>query len=144
MIIIFDLDGTLADITHRTHLITNGNNRWDEFYKQCIYDAPNMPIVEIYKTLQKSGKYTMAILSGRSEVVKKETKRWLKENFIKYNILKMRPKGDYTPDEILKLKWLFKIRDKEMIACVFEDRDKVVNMWREQGITCLQVGKGDF
>jgi len=27
---------------------------------------------------------------------------------------------------------------------VFDDRDKVVNMWRENGIPCLQVAPGNF
>ena len=144
MIIIFDLDGTLADIEYRRHLVTNGNTDWDKFYKLCVNDAPNMPVVEIYKTLQKSGKYTMAILSGRGEIAKKETTEWLKENYIKYDILKMRPKGDYTPDEILKLGWLKELQEEEMIICVFDDRQKVVDMWRKQGLICLQVAKGDF
>jgi len=144
MVIIFDLDGTLADIEHRRHLVTDGNVDWDNFYKLCIDDSPNMPIVELYKTLQKSGKYTMTIFSGRGEIAKKETKKWLKDNFIKYDILKMRPKGDYTPDEILKLGWLKELQQKEMIMCVFDDRKKVVDMWRKQGLICCQVAKGDF
>lgn len=33
---------------------------------------------------------------------------------------------------------------RERIAMVFDDRDKVVAMWRRQGLTCLQVAPGDF
>jgi len=27
---------------------------------------------------------------------------------------------------------------------VFDDRDKVVKMWRNQGLRCCQVAEGDF
>ena len=40
MNVIFDLDGTLADIRHRRPLVENGNNNWDEFFKQCVNDIP--------------------------------------------------------------------------------------------------------
>ena len=33
---------------------------------------------------------------------------------------------------------------KEDIFCIFDDRDKVVKMWREEGLTCMQVAPGDF
>jgi hypothetical protein len=28
--------------------------------------------------------------------------------------------------------------------CTFDDRDKVVKMWRDNGIICFQVAPGDF
>ena len=34
--------------------------------------------------------------------------------------------------------------DKKRLICIFDDRNKVVNMWRSLGITCLQVANGDF
>jgi hypothetical protein len=49
----------------------------------------------------------------------------------------------FISDEILKENWLFDI-GKKNIMCVFDDRDKVVNMWRRNGLTCLQVADGDF
>ena len=53
--------------------------------------------------------------------------------------------GSFTPDDVLKKEWL----DQETAAghevmCVFDDRDKVVKMWRENGISCFQVAEGNF
>jgi hydroxymethylpyrimidine pyrophosphatase-like HAD family hydrolase len=143
MVVIFDLDGTLANIEHRRHLVTNGNNQWDKFYKECINDEVNPVVSLICKTLKKSG-FNIAILSGRSDIVKEETIKWLKDNYIEYDYLYMRKKDDYTPDEKLKEKWLRKLRNEEMVLCIFDDRQKVVDMWREQGFVCFQVAKGDF
>jgi len=143
MIIIFDLDGTLANIEHRRHLVSNGSNRWDEFYAECVNDDVNMPVVNLCKTLY-DGEYKIFILSGRSNAVRKETELWLAKNYIKYHKLYMRPEKDYTPDQELKLRWLREVEKMGLIHSVFDDRDKVVKMWREQELTCFQVAEGNF
>jgi len=119
MIIIFDLDGTLANNDKRKYLVEEGNHNWDKFYEDCINDTPNMPVVMIYKILQAQQNTKMVILSGRSEIVKEETIEWLTDNKIFYEILKMRPIGDNTPDEELKRKWLNELREEEIILCIF-------------------------
>jgi hypothetical protein len=59
--------------------------------------------------------------------------------------LVMRKDGDYTPAEVLKRSWLQDgTIDKSRVACVFDDRDKVVGMWREEGLACFQVAPGGF
>jgi len=39
---------------------------------------------------------------------------------------------------------LFPDDKRKDILCVFDDRQKVVDMWRKNGITCFQVNYGDF
>ena len=57
----------------------------------------------------------------------------------------MRKENDYSPDNELKESWLKEQLGKGIkIHGVFDDRDKVVAMWRRYGITCFQVASGDF
>ena len=56
----------------------------------------------------------------------------------------MRPERNFRPDEPLKLEWLNNMDWKDNVEAVFDDRDKVVNMWRENGLTCMQVAYGNF
>lgn len=59
--------------------------------------------------------------------------------------LRMREHGDYTPDNELKKKWLDQARAQERPPqLVFDDRQKVVDMWRAEGVPCFQVAPGDF
>jgi len=145
--VIFDLDGTLANIDHRRHLVTNGNSNWDKFHQECIHDTVVNPVKQIFDLLQKHG-YQMWIFSGRSRAVEPETMGWLYKYDIYYHHLIMRNEGDYMSDVDLKRKWLniyFPTEDdRSNILCVFDDRQKVVDMWREEGLVCLQVAKGDF
>lgn len=142
MIVIFDLDGTLANIEHRKHLIEREEPQWDDFYKACVNDSPNETVIKMFNLLRDNGN-VMVIFSGRGDVVRKETYQWLRKHGVQPDVLLMRPEGDFTPDNELKRNWL-KILNKKDVACVFDDRDKVVKMWRDEGLTCFQVAEGNF
>jgi hydroxymethylpyrimidine pyrophosphatase-like HAD family hydrolase len=151
-IVIFDLDGTLADIEDRRKLSTreNGKIHWGMFFdpKNIAMDLPNLPVIETFKALQSAG-FKCIIFSGRGSATRTATVEWLSKFDIKPDILKMRPINSFTPDEILKRDWLNSLESeygitKEDILCIFDDRDKVVKMWREEGLTCMQVAPGAF
>ena len=151
--VIFDLDGTLADIEARRKLATKptGKMDWDIFFAPQLIalDSPNTPVIETAKALAE--KYNIAIFSGRSKATKAVTMDWLDKHGVSFNILKMRPTSHpwkFMPDDKLKQHWLddlFPIDSKRHdIVCVFDDRQKVVDMWRDNGLTCMQVAPGNF
>lgn len=137
--VIFDLDGTLADIDHRLHFVKDGNKDWDGFYKACVDDKPKAAIIELALMCDDAG-HEIIISSGRSENVRAETESWLAKHGVVYKALLMRPNGSFVPDQIIKKLWLDQgaLGPKEDILFVVEDRDSMVKMWREQGLVCLQ------
>lgn len=142
--IIFDLDGTLADIDHRLHFIRGQKKRWHEFFQASIHDSPIPPIIELCNVLYAAA-YRIRIFTGRSEAVREGTIEWLHKHGVQYNSLTMRAEGNFTPDHELKAVWLEQILSEgEQILCAFDDRDQVVEMWRRRGLTCLQVAEGEF
>jgi hypothetical protein len=150
--VIFDLDGTLADITKRREMATkeNGKIDWDIFFtpENIWFDTPNEVVIQMAQML--SQKNRIVIFSGRSKGTKSETKRWLDKFDIPYDVIKMRPTSKdwmYMPDDELKQYWLdslFPGDKKDDILCVFDDRDKVVKMWRDNNLQCFQVANGNF
>ena len=147
--VIFDLDGTLALIDKRRELATiglNGKINWEIFFNpnNIQLDEPNIPVIKTFQAMKQAG-FRVGIFSGRDSISEKETKEWLTENGINWDFIKMRPQGDFTPDEILKKQWLDDELDQDhSVLCVFDDRDKVVKMWRENNIACFQVEYGNF
>ena len=142
-IIIFDLDGTLALIEHRQHHVRSAKKRWREFFAACVDDLPNEPLITLLRKLYAS--FEICIVSGRSDEVRPQTEAWLKRHNVPHHRLIMRRAGDYTADNILKIGWIHSgVILKDRILCVFDDRDKVVDMWRTAGIPCYQVAEGDF
>jgi len=56
----------------------------------------------------------------------------------------MRKDKDYRQDYMVKQDILDKHIDKSKVWVVLDDRDQVVQMWRRNGLTCLQVADGNF
>ena len=147
--VIFDLDGTLADITARKELATkpNGKLDWDVFFdpSNIKLDVPNSPVVKLAQMLAEDG-FTIIIFSGRSDKTKFTTRSWLSNNRIPFHKLVMRDSkiNHYTPDDILKKDMLDKYVDINDVFLVVDDRNKVVKMWRSLGLTVFQVADGNF
>lgn len=144
-VILFDIDGTLADIAHRRPFLDGDRPDWNKFNSHMGDDVPNTPVVELYRTLWDTEKYDLIIVSGRNEDFREITERWLVWNEIPFTQLLMRPSGDFRPDVEVKSDILAKIQSaKRDILFAVDDRQSVVDMWRRNGITCLQCDVGDF
>ncbi len=149
---IFDLDGTLALIDHRRHILDReSRDKWREFYAACDRDQPNGPVMQTMERLRHAGA-DIWFFSGRSDEVRDKTVAWLSHHtsFMTHEldgpILTMRTAGDYTADDVLKKKWLdgMLVDDRGRLVAAFDDRDRVVKMWRDAGVACFQVAPGDF
>lgn len=145
---IFDLDGTLALTEHRQHLVQKAHPNWDAFFEACDQDEPNIPVITTLQMIAQS-EYgpDVWIWSGRSDAVRAKTMKWLTDHYVFYvTNVRMREEGDHTPDDALKARWYDELSDgdKQRLVAIFDDRQKVVDMWREMGVACFQVAPGDF
>lgn len=143
MFVVFDLDGTLADGAHREHYVTRpvGEKDWRRYFAACYGDKPKRPIVDTLRALKAAG-HDVEIWTGRSNEVADKTTKWLADHGLDGIPMRSRANGDHTADDVLKAQWLDECSRKPNL--VFEDRARVVAMWRERGITCCQVAPGDF
>jgi predicted kinase len=148
--IIFDLDGTLADLDHRLHFIKNGNKDWPSFYKAIPQDEPIQPVIDMVRhfLFDHRNTYRIVFCSGRDVTYRAETVAWLKKHIYPFEVwydLLMRPANDTRPDDVVKQEMLDTLRrEGHDIWFVVDDRQRVVDMWRANGITCLQAAPGDF
>jgi predicted secreted acid phosphatase len=150
--VICDLDGTLCDISERRKFVNSTKKDWAAFScpENIAKDKPNNWCCELVKLL--SGNQTeILFVSGRmnSKGVDKCTIEWIK----KYTGLKaslgenlfMRNDADYRKDTDIKQEiYDTHIKGKYEILFALDDRKVVVDMWRENNLTCLQCDVGDF
>ena len=166
MLILFDIDGTLLDISHRLHLIeprapstarldqssgtvrahpTDGK-RWKEFRAPELkkLDSPITPVIFVMNALHYEG-YKVIIASGRIRSEETATRESL-EILVPYAQdipFFMRSDRDYRPDHEIKLDLLQKMRSSGYNPImVFDDRPSVIRMWRREGLLVADVGKG--
>ena len=144
-LVIFDLDGTLANGDHRVGHITKGSKDWKTYFAECGKDKLIPHTAALFYLIRRNPNYEVWIVSGRSDEVRSQTEYWLQNHSLLPDKLIMRPAGDYTNDDVLKASWVTTgVIPKERILMVFDDRDRVVKAWRKLGLPCFQVAEGDF
>lgn len=132
---IVDMDGTLA--------LMRGRSPYDE--SRVHEDLVNDDVAETVFMLAIKNGIHLIVMSARTEACRYATQQWLYDNRVLYDELYMRTVGDMRRDREVKYD-LFNehVRGKYDVLGVFDDRDQVVAMWRELGLTCFQVAPGDF
>lgn len=144
-VIIFDIDGTLADCEHRRYFLNETPPNWKSFNESMVTDCPKRDVVLLYHTLYDSNLYDIILLTGRYEEYRQVTENWLKSWQIPFNEIYMRKDGDNRKDAIIKEEILnILLSEGKQILFTVDDRQQVVDMWRKNGITCFQCDYGDF
>lgn len=130
---IVDIDGTLALLGDRS-----------PFNMKMVHaDKPNEPVIEVVQGLARTSK--IILVSGRDERAREATEAWMERWDVPFDALYMRRDRDFRPDQVVKAEILERdLLPKYDIRGVLDDRQKVVDMWRAHGLTCLQVAPGDF
>jgi len=140
-IVICDIDGTLADVSHRVHYINGNKKNWTKFFDSMVHDTKRENTAQLLDLTYKD--HPVVLVTGRPETHREQTEKWLEDNNINYYKLIMRDSNDWRPDYIVKeeiLKSYFNIDDIEM---VIDDRKSVISMWRRNGLKVINVGGQD-
>lgn len=137
--IIFDIDGTLADCTHRLHHIAGAHKNYDAFFSKAHLDVPILPIIRLCQTLHDEGQM-IVFVSGRPDNLRTVTENWLWE-YVGFNgPLFMRREGDRRPDYVVKCEILeYDLRRNGLEPWLaIDDRPQVIEKcWRAEGIKTL-------
>lgn len=143
-IIVFDIDGTLANVEHRRQFVATKPKNWAAWNAGMLKDTVHEDIVFILDTFRDTGD-TVILCSGRGEETREDTEWWLEDNHIRFEALFMRKAKDYRKDSIVKVELLQQIREQFGEPFLwFDDRTQVVEAIRAEGIRVLQVAPGDF
>lgn len=142
-IVIFDLDGTLADCEHRKKYLLQKPKDWNAFFAEAVHDTPIEPMRVLNRTLAESGKFCIYICTGRHEGMRVGTEAWLKKHEIEWDFLLMRREKDFRQDFTVKKEMLSQL-PAERVLFIIDDRNQAVEMWRREGFFCLQCADGDY
>ena len=142
--VIFDVDGTLADCDHRRHFVEGEKKNFDDFYDAMNADRIKDRIRGLCNMFYMNG-FHIIVCTGRPEKYAGVTERWLKEHGVFFHQLMCRPDHRrHEPDYKIKQDMLDFIKQTRDVHLAVDDRNQVVDMWRRNGITCLQCAEGNF
>ena len=83
-VVIFDIDGTLADVSERIHHIKKKPKDWDSFFKGIPQDKVIRSMVRLCNILYESG-IRIILCSGRSDEYRTETIKWMAQQGVRYH-----------------------------------------------------------
>ena len=148
-VFIFDIDGTVSNSAHRVHFVLCNPRKWKEFFAGQEDDPPHIGTCHIAKVLYSTG-HRILFFSARSEEHREVTIHWIQKwifpELPEWKISKMltlRKSKDRTNDNIIKKQWIqdfHKENPDNRILGIFEDRPRIIRMYRRLGYTVFDPG----
>ena len=142
--VICDIDGTIADVSHRVHHVKGEVKDWKSFFESMMDDTVREDVKDMLIEYQNQGKVILFV-SARPEDYREQTEHWLK-SFVTgvYPVsLLMRQRGDTRPDTEVKRDIYHKYLKDLDIFCVVDDRPCVIRMWEDLDLKVVDVGEGN-
>lgn len=133
--ILFDLENTISNSSHRMHLLHNCKHK--EFQDAFQYDSVNKNIKIFMESIYNEG-YKIVILTAKLTCYKLMVIKWLEENHIKYDELIMKP---ITMNEIsdLSFKEQYIKTNKKNIMFAYNDVGIECAIFAKNNIPCLRI-----
>lgn len=131
MISVFDIDGVLADASHREHHVASKPKNWNAFFDEVGNDA----VIEAgrQRLIEEAATNEVVLLSGRPERCRKDTLAWLERNGFGSPTLVLRPNRDFRRASVFKDQAIISIGSPDQIAVIVDDDISVVARLAEMG-----------
>ena len=140
-VVIFDMDDTLSDTSHRRHLVEapRGQKNWPAFYDACGEDSERIPFIDMALQLAAAD-YTIVIFSGRLESCRAATEHWLKDRGIEPALLLFRQPKQFKKTHQLKSMWLDSLlKEGAQVVMAVDDDDSNLQMFQDAGLLTLDA-----
>jgi hypothetical protein len=141
--VVVDIDGVLSDASTRQHYIDAPRSNWRAFFDACGED----PVIEeVHRLLDLlAPELAIVLLTARPHRVHELTEAWLRRYRIRWDLLVMRPWGDYELSRDFKQSTVWELRSAGFdLRLAFEDDRRNVEMFRSEGIPCVYVHSGYY
>lgn len=143
--IVFDIDGVLADCSHRLKYIQGEDKDYDSFYSydEILKDKPILNLDKILLNIQcaESSDIDIRFITARNIKSITATAEWLEKYFsimVEEGDILMRPEKDWRPAYQVKEDLIEKHIGFENILFAFDDDDKANEMYKKHGVMCYK------
>ena len=141
--VIFDIDGVLSDAAGRQHFIERGRRDWAAFFEACGDDQVIEEIARLVELLD--AQLSIVLVTGRPLRVQPQTLAWLERYGLRYDLLVMRDRGDYSQVTMFKYGVVLDLRDYGFdLRLALEDDPSNHAMFVAKGIPCVYIHSGYY
>jgi phosphoglycolate phosphatase-like HAD superfamily hydrolase len=128
---VFDIDGVLADVSHRLHHLRARPQRWERFFQTADRDPLLTEGAERLRAALVD--HDVLYLTGRPERTRRLTERWLARHDLPSGPLVMRDDDDYRPARFMKREVLRGLAVDRDVESVLDDDPAVVAVLQADG-----------
>lgn len=136
--VIFDMDGTLTNISSIRHFVAGKYRNFDMFHRSSLFCPPNAEVLQMAYDAEKAG-LKVIIVTARSEPYREVTELWLNKYGVNFENMYMRPADDYRQDALVKQDILDRILVDYDVVHAVDDRPEVIKVWNKAGILATKV-----
>lgn len=137
--VIFDMDGTLCDVSSIRHLVEGPKRNFPVFHLASAHCPPHEWVVNEARKAHQDG-YIVCILTGRMNEFRSLTTAWLKTHDVPFRWLLMRENGDFRKDVIIKEERLQFLQDTGYVVIhAWDDNPNIIALWESKGIPVTVV-----
>jgi hypothetical protein len=141
--VVFDIDGVLSDAAGRQHYIERGRRDWAAFFEACGDDLVIEEIARLLELLDP--KLAVVLLTGRPLRVQPQTLAWLERYGLRWDLLVMRDRGDYSQVTSFKRGVIHDLRAHGYdLRLAFEDDPSNHAMYIHEGVPCVYIHSGYY
>jgi hypothetical protein len=130
-VVVFDIDGVVADVRHRLHFLDSAPKDWSGFFAAAGQDLPLADGIALARAALAD--HDLVWLTGRPERLRRVTERWLADHGLPRGPLLMRRQRDFRPARVAKREALRELAGSRQIALVVDDDPEVVAALVEDG-----------
>lgn len=136
--VIFDVDGTLADVTSIRHHVLQRRKDFDAFHSLSVNVPPHADVVSLAHDVQAAG-HAVVVVTARSTQRRNHTAFWLALNNVPSDAMFMRKHGDHRKDTFVKADILARIRERYEVVHAVDDNPAIIALWESEGIPTTRV-----
>lgn len=136
--VIFDVDGTLVDVSGIRHLLNAPTRDFEAFHQASMDCPPHTWVVDLARATHRAGR-KVVVVTARRETFSFLTALWLQENNVPHERLEMRGRYDFRPDGQVKADILARLRNRYRIVGAVDDNPAVIALWESENIPVTVV-----
>jgi phosphoglycolate phosphatase-like HAD superfamily hydrolase len=142
--VVFDIDGVLSDASDRQHYLSGpGRRDWKRFFEAAGDDAVIEEVARLTDLIDPT--LTLVLLTARPTTIRDLTVTWLERHGLRWDLLVMRPEGDYMPSPDAKRLAVHELRAAGFeLALAFDDDRRNVDMFHSEGVPCIYLHSGYY
>lgn len=141
--VVFDMDGVLSDASRRQHFLEHPRRDWEAFFEACGEDELIDEVGRLLEVLDDD--LSVILLTARPLRVRPQTLAWLDRYGLRWDLLVMRDRGDYTASRSFKKEAVGQLRAYGFdLRLAFEDDRRNVEMFHAEGIPCIYIHSGYY